>query len=171
MFIRFSGVRGKQALALAATLILTGVTQGAAQQNASIHNAQLTVDVNTHDGSYVIRAKGLEQPVLVAQVGAEVDHQWVRSSEYPKQLAEESTFQDELGSGHAIRITFSGLAGKPDLVTVLRLYDQHAYGDVEVTVRNTTGKGAERPGDSQPGSGRQRFGQSRRARGGRPRAI
>ena len=27
-----------------------------------------------------------------------------------------------------------------DLVVVVRLYDQHAYGDVEVTVRNTTGK-------------------------------
>jgi len=117
-----------------------GVTQGAAQQNASIHNDQLTVYVNTHNGSYSIRAKGSEQAVLVAQVGAEVDHQWVRSSEYPKQLVEESTFQDELGSGHAIRITYSGLARKTDMLLVLRLYDQHAYGDVEVTVRNTTGK-------------------------------
>jgi len=82
----------------------------------------------------------LEQPVLTAQVGAEIDHLWVRSSEYPQQLAAASTFQDGLGSGHAITIIYSGLAGKPDLVTVLRLYDQHAYGDVEVTVRNTTGK-------------------------------
>ena len=64
----------------------------------------------------------------------------MRSNEYPKQLTEESTFQDDLGSGHAIKITFSGLAGKPDLVVSLRLYDQHSYGDVEVTVRNTTGK-------------------------------
>ena len=140
MFKLFPGVRGKHALGLAATLILTVVTHAAAQQNASIKNGQLAVYVDTHDGSYSIRSKGLEQPVLVAQVGAEVDHQWVRSSEYPKQSAEESTFQDELGSGHAIRITYSGLAGKPDMVLVLRLYDQHAYGDVEVTVRNTTGK-------------------------------
>jgi hypothetical protein len=140
MFIQFPGVRGKHALALAATLVLTGATQGAVQQTASIHNEQLTVWVNTRDGSYSIQAKGLEQPVLVAQAGAEIDHQWVRSSEYPKQLAEASTFQDDLGNGHAIRITYSGLAGKPDLVEVLRLYDQHAYGDLEVTVRNTTGK-------------------------------
>ncbi len=140
MFIRFFGVRGIHALALAAAMILAGVTPGAAQQTSSIHNEQLTVSVNTHDGSYSIRAKGLEQSVLVARVGAEIDRQWVRSNEYPKQLAEESGFQDELGSGHAIRITYSGLAGKPDLVTVLRLYDQHAFGDVEVTVRNTTGK-------------------------------
>ena len=140
MLIRLFGVRGHLALTLVGALILTGAMRGAAQLSASIHNEQLTVSVQTHDGSYSIRAKGLEQPVLVAHVGAEIDRQWVRSSEYPKQLAEESTFQDDLGSGHALRITYSGLAGKPDLVTVLRLYDQHAYGDVEVTVRNTTGK-------------------------------
>jgi alpha-galactosidase len=127
-------------LALAAALILTGVTQGPAQTAASIRNGQLTVFVNTHDGSYSIRAKGLEHPALVAHVGAEIDHQWMRSNEYPHQLIDEATFQDDLGSGHAIRITSIGLAGKPDLVTVLRLYDQHPYGDVEVTVRNTTGK-------------------------------
>jgi alpha-galactosidase len=140
MFIRFRRVRGTYLLALAATLILTGVTQAAVPETASIHNERLTVSVNTHDGSYVIRAMGLEQPVLVARLGAEIDHQWVRSNEYPRQLAEESTFQDDLGSGHVIRIIYSGLAGKPDLVAVLRLYDQHPYGDVEVTVHNTTGK-------------------------------
>jgi hypothetical protein len=140
MFIRFFGARDFFALALGAALLLTGVTQGAAQSSASIHNEQLTIAVNAHDGSYSIRAKGLEQLVLVARVGAEIDHHWVRSNEYPKRIAEETTFQDELGSGHAIRSTYSGLAGKPDLVVVVRLYDQHAYGDVEVTVRNTTGK-------------------------------
>ncbi len=140
MLIRLFGVRGHLALTLVGALILTGAMRGAAQLSASIHNEQLTVSVQTLDGSYSIRAKGLELPVLVAHVGVEIDRQWVRSSEYPKQRAEESTFQDDLGSGHALRITYSGLAGKPDLVTVLRLYDQHAYGDVEVTVRNTTGK-------------------------------
>ncbi len=138
MFRRFLGIQGT--CTLAATLVLVGVTLAAAQQNASIHNDQLTVSVNTQDGSYSIRATGLEQPVLVAGVGAEVDRQWARSSEYPKQSTEESTFQDALGSGRSLRITSSGLAGKPDLVTVLRLYQNHAYGDVEVTVRNTTGK-------------------------------
>ena len=139
MFICFPQPRGKYALALAAA-DGTAVAQAAPQQNASIKNDRLTVYADTHHGSYSIQTKEMDQPVIVAQVGAEIDHRWVKSSEYPKQLAEESTFQDELGSGHAITVTFSGLAGKPDLVTVLRLYDQHPYGDVEVTVRNTTGK-------------------------------
>jgi hypothetical protein len=113
---------------------------GEGQSTLSLENDRLTVTTNLREGSYAIRAKGLAQPVIVARVGAETDHAWVRSNEYPKQHAEEPVFNDELGSGHAIKITFSGLAGKPDLVCALRLYDQRPYGDIEVTLRNTTGK-------------------------------
>ncbi|MGO8787026.1 MAG: PKD domain-containing protein [Terriglobia bacterium] len=127
-------------LTLAALLIVSGATSGVGQQTASIRNEQLTVTVNIHDGSYAIRAKGLEQPVLVARVGAKIDHTWVRSDQYPKQEAEESSFEDDLGSGRVAKITLSGLAGKPDLICSLRLYDHHPYGDLEVTLRNTTGK-------------------------------
>ena len=139
MFTGFSGSHSMRVLALGVVLLLIGL-EAAAQQAATIHNGPLTVSVDLHDGSYTIRAQGLERPVLVAHVGAQVDHQWVRSSEYPKQAAEESTFHDELGSGRAIRFTASGLASKPDLITVVRLYDEHPYGDVAVAVRNTTGK-------------------------------
>jgi hypothetical protein len=140
MIRRFFDSRSLGELILAIVLVLCATIPSAGQQTASIQNEQLTVTVNTHEGSYALRAKGLEQPVLVAHVGAEIDHSWVQSNQYPKRQAEESTFKDALGSGHAIKITFSGLAGKPDLVCVLRLYDQRPYGDVEVTLRNTTGK-------------------------------
>jgi hypothetical protein len=56
MFKRFSGVLVIHSLALAAALILTGATPGAGQQRGSIRNEQLTVSVNTDDGSYSIRA-------------------------------------------------------------------------------------------------------------------
>jgi len=140
MIRQFLDSRSLGELILAMLLALGGTISSAGQQTASLQNEQLTVTANVHEGSYAIRERSLEQAVLVARVGAEIDHAWVRSNEYPKQHPEESTFQDDLGSGHAIKITFSGLAGKPDLVCVLRLYDQHPYGDVEVTVRNTTGK-------------------------------
>lgn len=125
MIRRFLDSRSLGELILAMLLALSGTISGVGQQTASIQNEQLTVTANLHEGSYAIWAKGLEQPVLVGRVGAEIDHAWVRSSQYPKQHAEASTFQDDLGSGHAIKITFSGLAGKPDLICVLRLYDQH----------------------------------------------
>src|SRR5579884_1553904 len=49
---------------------------------ASLHNSQLSVSVNPRDGSYAISAAALQSPVLEARVGAEVNHRWLKSSEY-----------------------------------------------------------------------------------------
>jgi len=119
---------------------LSGAISGDGQQAPGLENSQLSVSARLHDGSYAIRAKGLAQPVLEARVGAEIDGAWVRSSDYPMQQVAESTFKDDLGEGRALAITFSGLHGKPDLVCALRLYNQHPYGAIQVTLRNTTGK-------------------------------
>jgi hypothetical protein len=73
-------------------------------------------------------------------VAAEVGHQWLRSSDYPRRQAAESTFEDDLGPGHQITVTCSGLDGKPDLVYVLQLYKQRPYGTVEVKVQNNSGR-------------------------------
>jgi len=75
-------------------------------------------------------------------VAAEVDHQWLRSSDYPRHQASESTFEDDLGSGRQATVTCSGLDGKPDLVYVLQLYKQHPYGTIQVKVHNSGGKEA-----------------------------
>ncbi|MGH9435349.1 MAG: PKD domain-containing protein, partial [Terriglobia bacterium] len=50
----------------------------------------------------------------------------------------ESTFTDGLGGGRMLATTFSGLPGSPDLISTLRLYHNHPYGDISVTVRNST---------------------------------
>lgn len=140
MITRFRGIQSSGELIFAMALVLCGTISSAGQESNSIESPQLTVTANLHEGSYAIRAKGLEQPTLVSRVGAEIDHAWVRSDQYRKQYAEDSAFTDDLGSGRALKITFSGLAGKPDLVCVLRLYNQQPYGDLQVTLRNTTGK-------------------------------
>jgi alpha-galactosidase len=106
-------------------------------------NDELSVTVNAQDGSYQLslhdgRHDG--QPVLRSGVAAQVDHQWLRSNEYPRHQASESSFQDDLGSGGAVTVTCSGLDGKPDLVYVLRLYKQRSYGTVQVKVQNSAGK-------------------------------
>ncbi len=80
------------------------------------------------------------QPIFTSRVAAQIDHQWLRSSDYPRHQASESTFTDELGSGRAVTVTCTGLEGKADLVHVVQLYDQRPYATVQVTVRNTTGK-------------------------------
>ncbi|HEV2493094.1 MAG TPA: glycoside hydrolase family 36 protein [Terriglobia bacterium] len=93
------------------------------------------------DGTYEIRAAALEAPVLKSSVGAEVNHQWVRSSDYPHHKEAESAFHDGLGGGREETITFTGLGSEPDLVCILRLYRDLPYGTVEVVVVNHTAKG------------------------------
>ncbi|MGH9447245.1 MAG: glycoside hydrolase family 36 protein, partial [Terriglobia bacterium] len=110
----------------------------AAQTPLSIRNAALTVRVEPQDGSYEIFAHGLQQPVLISRIGAEINGQWVSSTDYPRHHTAESSFQDALGPAHVLTTTFTGLAGKPDLICVLRLYDREPYGDVSVEVHNTT---------------------------------
>lgn len=108
----------------------------AAQQ---LTNDKLSLTVNAQEGSYQLAVRG-EQPIFTSRVAALVNHQWLRSSEYPRRQSSESTFTDELGPGRAVTVTCGGLEGKPDLVYVVQLYDQRSYGTVQVTVRNTAGK-------------------------------
>ncbi len=102
-------------------------------------NDQLSLTVNAQEGSYQLSLHD-GQAVLKSRVAAEVDHQWLRSSDYPRRQASEGSFQDDLGSGPQVTVTCSGLDGKPDLVYVLQLYKQRPYGTVQVKVHNSAGK-------------------------------
>jgi alpha-galactosidase len=105
-------------------------------------NEDLSLTVNAPDGSYQLSLHGEHngQPVLRSRVAAEVDHQWLRSNDYPQHQASESTFEDDLGPGREVTVTCSGLEGKPDLVYVLQLYKQRPYGTVQVKVHNSAGR-------------------------------
>ena len=102
-------------------------------------NDELSLTVNAQEGSYQLSLHG-GQPVLTSRVAAQVDHQWLHSSDYPRHQASESSFQDDLGSGRQVTVTCSGLDGKPDFVYVLQLYKQRPYGTVQVKVQNSVGK-------------------------------
>jgi alpha-galactosidase len=102
-------------------------------------NDKLSLTANAQDGSYELALRD-GNPVLNARVGAQVDHQWLRSSDYPRCQTAPSTFSDGLGPGHQVAVTCSGLQDKPDLVYVVQLYDQAPYGTVQVTVHNSTGQ-------------------------------
>ncbi|MGH9743385.1 MAG: PKD domain-containing protein [Candidatus Acidiferrum sp.] len=102
-------------------------------------NDALSLRVNAKDGTFQL-AVGGSQPIFTSLAAAEVNHGWLRSSDYPRHAASESKFTDELGSGHAITVTNSGLQHKPDLVFVVQLYDQASYATLQVAVQNTTGK-------------------------------
>jgi hypothetical protein len=108
----------------------------AAQQ---LTNDKLSVTVDAQAGSYQLRLRG-GQAIFTSRVAAQVNHQWLRSNEYPHHQTSESPFADELGSGRAITVTCTGLEGKADLVYVLQVYEPGSYATAQVTVRNTTGK-------------------------------
>jgi alpha-galactosidase len=123
-------------VSVALSLSLISPSSARAEDSASLGNHALGVSVRAQDGSIEVRSAAYAHPIFTARVGAEVDHQWVRSSDYPKHSAVESGFQTELGSGHQISVSFAGLAGKPDLKYTVRLYDDLPFGDVQVTVAN-----------------------------------
>ena len=102
-------------------------------------NDEISLTVNAQEGSYRLSLHD-GQVVLSSRVGAQVDHQWLRSSDYPRHQAAESTFEDDLGSGRQVTVTCSGLDAKPDLVYVLQLYQQRPYGTVQVRVQNSAGR-------------------------------
>jgi alpha-galactosidase len=103
-------------------------------------NDELSLTVNAQEGSYQLSLHDGE-PVLKSLVAAEIDHQWLRSSDYPRCQASELSFQNVVGSGRQVTVTCSGLDGKPDLVYELQLYKQLPYGTVQLKVHNSTGKG------------------------------
>src|ERR1700739_2125932 len=102
-------------------------------------NDQLFLTVNAQEGSYQLSFHS-GAPVLTSRVAAEVGHQWLRSSDYPRHQASQSTFEDDLGAGREVKVTCSGLDGKPDLVYVLQLYKQRPYGTIQVKVQNSAGR-------------------------------
>ncbi len=123
----------RAALAIIAGTLIVALPCAAEQ----LTNDKLSLTVNAQDGWYQLGGRST-QPVLKARVGAQVDHQWLRSSDYPLRHASESAFNDGLGSGRQVTVTCSGLDGKPELVYILQLYDQRPYGTVQVKVQNNT---------------------------------
>ena len=112
-------------------------------QDASLRNSHMSVTVHSGDGSYSIQAVGSQHPAIQAIVAAEVDHRWIKSSDFPTHQISESKFEDALGPGHQITVTSTGMKNSASLTYVVRLYDVKPYGDIEVKVRNEGSKTVE----------------------------
>ncbi len=105
----------------------------------TLTNDNLSVNVNAESGTYSLAPRD-GQPVLASRVAAQVNHEWLRSSDYVNCRSASSSFSDELGPGRQVAVTCSGREGRPDLVYVVQLYDQQPYGAVQVKVHNGTGQ-------------------------------
>jgi alpha-galactosidase len=108
--------------------------------DTEIHNANLLVRVSEADGSYTIATKGGENPIVHAGAAVEVDHRWVKSGDYPKHEISVSNFENGLGRGEQVSVECTGAPDEPDLTYIVRLYDNRPYGELEVQVKNRTGR-------------------------------
>jgi alpha-galactosidase len=128
------------AVSLIAILLLVsgGVAAAPAQSSGAEHALQISV--NPADGKYTITMPGSASYALRASVGVEVDGKWLHASDYPRHTVEHSQAQGYLGDATDWQVTHSGLAGQPDLIYHLRGYSSEPFGDIQVTVRNSTEK-------------------------------
>jgi hypothetical protein len=120
-------------------LLVSCVTAASSQQNSASQGA-LNVRVDGGTGDYSIGAASGSAPVLRANVAARVDGKWLHAAEYPTHAVREAQVQDDLGPAHEWTVTHSGLQGTPDLIVRLRTYPDRSFGDLQLSVRNVTGR-------------------------------
>lgn len=121
-------------------LLISCASFGALAADLSFHNQKLSVAIQEQDGSYAIQALESDHPAIRSIVGVQVDHGWIRSTDFPRHEVGQSEFKDELGVGRQVTVSFTGLTNRPELIYVLRLYDLLPFGTIQVEVRNRTGK-------------------------------
>jgi alpha-galactosidase len=92
------------------------------------------------DGQYSLGEAGASEPVLVAGVAAQVDDHWLRSPDYPRHSIRQWEMGGDLGSATEWQVTFSGLAGEPQLRYRLCAFRNVPFAELQVAVVNDTGK-------------------------------
>jgi len=117
--------------------LASSATAPAAQVVAHIEGLSLVVQPG--NGTYEIGTGDGGHSIIRARVAAEIDHKWVRSTDYPKHAISQSDVEDVFGRGKKITVTSSGLRNTPDLAYTLQIYDGRAFGVIEAEVRNRTG--------------------------------
>jgi alpha-galactosidase len=90
------------------------------------------------DGTYALRSTTIPGDVLRSDVEVDTAAGTLRASLYPRHLRLVAPFADGLGSGQSLTVTHTGLPSSPDLVCEFRVYENQPWGDIRVSVSNTT---------------------------------
>jgi alpha-galactosidase len=124
---------------LASGYLLMGAPLDA--QPERLANRSLLISLDRGGALYRVAARdGARQPILTARVGAQIDGQWVRSTDYPRCRSGEAAFSDALGAGRQLTVSCSRLPARPDLSYQIQLYEQHPYAAIQVDVSNHPAK-------------------------------
>jgi alpha-galactosidase len=111
--------------------------QSAPSQPHLIRGGKLAVET-FDDGSYALQSSAIPGDVLRSEIVVDTAAGILRSSLYPRHIANIVPFHDELGSGGLLTVTHTGLQGTPDLICEFRVYEDQPWGDIEVSVLNST---------------------------------
>jgi alpha-galactosidase len=103
----------------------------------SLEAKTIGVTVNPSDGSYTIFDPASKKPIFHTGVAAQVEHHWIKSSDYPHHSIQRESTTDDLGATDSVTITNHGLANQPDLICSLHLHSTPGFVTVKVTVKNT----------------------------------
>jgi hypothetical protein len=115
----------------------SSVRSGTSQAVSDVEG--LSVVIQPGSGIYEIRTENGAHTVIQARVAAQIDHKWVKSTDYPKHQISQSNFEDALGRGKKIKVTSSGLPSFPDLAYTLQIYEGRAFGVIDAEVQNHAG--------------------------------
>ena len=127
---------GERLVAAVALIHLCAVGQNS--NATTIADASLVIEASQTTGDYSIRTKSGVVDSLTGHVAAEVNHAWLQSADYPEHVIAETSIQDEFGEGAQLSITNTGLGGKPDLISILRVHSSPSFAELECVVRNNT---------------------------------
>jgi hypothetical protein len=111
--------------------------QSAPSQPYVIRGGNLAVEA-FDDGSYALRTSAFSGDVLRSEIVVDTAAGTLRSSLYPRHTGTITPFHDELGSGSLLTVNHTGLPGMPDLVCEFRVYQDQPWGDIRVSVSNST---------------------------------
>ncbi len=102
--------------------------------------AKLLIKANEADGHYSVSIPGASRPVLQAGSAIKIDGVWLKASDYPRHTVSRQTASGDLGPADDTTITYSGRKDAPDVLVSLRAYQNQPFGELQVTVKNTTSK-------------------------------
>ncbi len=98
--------------------------------------AQDIAQVQPEGAIYHIRLGSLAAPIVTARVGAQIDRQWVYSSDYPTHQQADAPFSNSIGRGRETTITHSGAPSHSDLICTIRRYDAQPFVEIGMRVAN-----------------------------------
>lgn len=101
---------------------------------------RLSIHANEVNGEYSVSVSGISDPVLTAGAAVKINGTWLRASDYPQHTVSRREASGELGAAEEWTMTYTGRKDAPDMSINLRGYRSSSFGEVQVTVKNTTGK-------------------------------